>query len=244
MNISLVTMSHLFSRAVNAVLLQNKWLRALPCLLLAGCVVQKTPSAINDQQEERLPEHQLADFLSTECDDIWSLSGSHVDTNPLYWLRAMDCAQRLSPVVARAEARTWPDDSWQGTFRRGIMLSNAKISPPERREYTTRLEALSPSIPTQVRPLFQLWREGQLLQLQLAQERSRYVKLQQSTDSELDTLRQQQQYLHQQLESTTQKLQNLTDIERRLSTRKPATTDLPDSARPPKTEGDQEEVKP
>lgn len=240
MNLSLVSMSHVFSRVMSAVSLQNPWLRALPCLLLAGCAAQQPQSAIHNNPREHLPEQQLADFLSTDCDDIWSLSGTHVDTNPLYWLRAMDCAQRLSPAVARAEARSWPDDSWESTFRRGILLSRAKITPLERREYAQRLETLSPGIPTQVRPLFQLWRDGEMAQLQLSEERSRYGKLQQSTDSELDTLRQQQQYLREQLDTTTRKLENLTDIERRLSTRKPVSSELPDSTRPVKTPEEQE----
>ncbi|UXY12170.1 two-component system QseEF-associated lipoprotein QseG [Kosakonia sp. ML.JS2a] len=244
MNLDLVSMSHVFSRVMNAVSPHNKWLRAFPCLLLAGCVAQKPQSAIQDGQEERLPEHQLADFLSTDCDDIWLLSGPHVDTNPLYWLRAMDCAQRLAPAAARAEARSWTDDNWSATFRRGILLSSAKITPLERRDYTTRLDAVSPTIPAQVRPLFQLWRDSEMLQLQLSEERSRYSKLQQSTDSELDTLRQQQQFLREQLETTTRKLETLTDIERRLSTRKPAPADLPDSSRPSKSDGNQEDVKP
>ncbi|MGP3592098.1 two-component system QseEF-associated lipoprotein QseG [Vagococcus sp. WN89Y] len=232
-------MSHVFSRMISAVSLQTPWLRTLPCLLLAGCVVQKPQSAIHNDPREHLPEQQLADFLSTNCDDIWSLSGTHVDSNPLYWLRAMDCAQRLAPAVARAEARTWSDDSWEATFRRGILLSRAKITPLERREYAQRLDTLSPGIPAQVRPLFQLWRDGEMAQLQLSEERSRYGKLQQSTDSELDTLRQQHQYLREQLDTTTRKLENLTDIERRLSTRKPVSGELPDSARPEKTQGEE-----
>ena len=244
MNLYLVSMSHLFSRVVNAVAQQKTWLRALPCLLLAGCVTQTPQSSIRNNQHDRLPEHQLADFLSTDCNDIWSLSGQGVDSNPLFWLRSMDCAQRLSPSAARAEANSWSEDNWQATFRRGILLSNAKISPPERRQYTNRLNALSPSIPAQVRPLFQLWRDGEMAQLQLAEERSRYSKLQQSTDSELDNLRQQQHFLREQLETTTRKLENLTDIERRLSTRKPVSTDLPDSTHPTKSDGNQEDVKP
>jgi hypothetical protein len=44
-----------------------------------------------------------------------------------------------------------------------------------------------------VRPLYQLWRDGQTRQLQLVDERARYAKLQQSSDSELETLRQQEQ---------------------------------------------------
>ncbi len=57
----------------------------------------------------------------------------------------------------------------------------------------------------------------------------RYGKLQQASDSELDTLRQQHHVLQQQLELTTRKLENLTDIERQLSTRKPAGNFSPDT---------------
>ena len=102
-------------------------------------------------------------------------------------------------------------------------------TPYERRQLVARIEALSTEIPAQVRPLYQLWRDGQALQLQLAEERQRYSKLQQSSDSELDTLRQQPHVLQQQLELTTRKLENLTDIERQLSTRKPAGNFSPDT---------------
>ena len=103
------------------------------------------------------------------------------------------------------------------------------VTPYERRQLVARIEALSTEIPAQVRPLYQLWRDGQALQLQLAEERQRYSKLQQSSDSELDTLRQQHHVLQQQLELTTRKLENLTDIERQLSTRKPAGNFSPDT---------------
>lgn len=169
-------------------------------------------------------------------------------------MRGIDCADRLSPAAARAQAHQWADDTWQDSFKRGILLANAKINPVERRVNTTRMDALSPQIPAQVRPVYQLWRDGQVLQLQLAEERFRYGKLQQSADGELDTLRSQQQYLRAQLETTTRKLENLTDIERQLSTRKPASNYLPDAsktnAQPVKTPDEdsdtskQEDVKP
>lgn len=221
MNLCLVNMSHVFSRAINAVYYSKIIRISLAGLLLSGCVTHAPTSAISDKPEEKLPEHQLADFLSTDCNNIWRLQGQETETNPLYWLRGMDCADRLAPANARAEAKNWADDTWQETFKRGILLANAKISPVERRAYTTRLDALSPQIPAQVRPLFQVWRDAQIQQLQLAEERSRYSKLQQSSDEELDTLRQQQQYLRGELNTTTRKLENLTDIERQLSTRKP-----------------------
>ncbi len=214
-------MSHVFSRVADAVLLPKKMRRALPCLLLAGCVSQTPEHAVHEQFEEQLPEHQLADFLLTDCGNIWSLTGQAFDTNPLFWLRSMDCAGRLAPAEARAEARVWPDDTWQDAFKRGILLADAKITPDERRELVSRLNTFSPQIAVQVRPLYQLWRDGQNRQLQLVDERARYAKLQQSSDSELEALRLQEQQLRGQLELTTRKLENLTDIERQLSSRKP-----------------------
>jgi len=237
-------MSHVFSRAISAVFSGHFIRLSLPCLLLAGCVTHAPVPAISDKQDEKLPEHQLADFLSTDCNNIWQLHGKETDSNPLYWLRGMDCAERLSPVMARAEAKRWPDDTWQATFKRGILLANAKITPIERRAFTTRMDTLSPQLPMQVRTLFQVWRDGQATQLQLAEERSRYAKLQQSRDSDLEALRQQQQHLREELETTSRKLENLTDIERRLSTRKPGGAEIPDSTRPAQPDAQQEDVKP
>lgn len=163
----------------------------------------------------------MADFLSVDCADIWSLKSETSDKNPLYWLRGIDCADRLAPVQARAEAKRHDDDSWQDAFKRGILLADAKITPDERRALVSRPDTFSPQIAMQVRPLYQLWRDGQNSQLQLVDERARYAKLQQSSDSELETLRLQEQQLRSQLELTTRKLENLTDIERQLSSRKP-----------------------
>jgi len=190
------------------------------CLLLAGCTT--STHATNASDEEKLPQQQMADFLSTDCMDVWSLHGDATEKNPLYWLRGMDCADRLSPEMARSEARLHTDDNWQDAFRRGILLASAKISPLERRDAVSRLDSFGPQFPSQVRPLYQIWRDGQASQLQLSDERSRYSKLQQSSDAELDILRQQQQHLRSQLDLTTRKLENLTDIERQLSSRKPA----------------------
>ncbi|CBG89241.1 two-component system QseEF-associated lipoprotein QseG [Citrobacter rodentium] len=198
----------------------------ISCLALIGCTPHVVRHAV---PQEKIPTTQLADYLSVECTDIWRLHGPATDTNPLYWLRAIDCAERLMPVQSRNEARILADDSWQNAFKRGVLLANARITPLERRDNIARLDALSPQIPTQVRPLYQIWRDGQALQLQLSEERQRYSKLQQTSDSELDTLRQQQQHMQAQLELTTRKLENLTDIERRLSSRKPGGSYTPDA---------------
>lgn len=212
----------LFRRRTGAILLP---------LMLAGCVQNTVTSSIKQPHQPHEPEQQLADYLSIECMEIWHIQGYEAVANPLFWLRSIDCAERLSPAEARAEARKWPDDNWQDTFKRGILLANAKITPTERRRYMTQLDTMAGEVPAQVRPLFQIWRDGQASLLELSDERTRYSKLQQSADGELDTLREQQQRLRNQLDLTTRKLENLTDIERQLSNRKPTSNYLPDGSR-------------
>ena len=163
-------MRHIFQR----LLPRRLWLAGLPCLALLGCVQNHNKPAIDTPAEEKIPVYQLADYLSTECSDIWALQGKSTETNPLYWLRAMDCADRLMPAQSRQQARQYDDGSWQNTFKQGILLADAKITPYERRQLVARIEALSTEIPAQV-------------------------------------------------------LENLTDIERQLSTRKPAGNFSPDT---------------
>ncbi len=192
------------------------------CLSDAGGVFRRLFTAYRGRyRRPGQAQHQVADFVAVDCADIWAHSSDASDKNPLYWLRGIDCADRLAPAQARAEAKRHTDDSWQDAFRRGILLADAKITPEERRDLVARLDTFSPQIAVQVRPLYQLWRDGQTRQLQLVEERARYAKLQQSSDSELETLRQQELTLREQLELTTRKLENLTDIERQLSSRKP-----------------------
>lgn len=102
--------TRLLPRTARGVFQQNVRL-SLPCLLLAGCVTHAPKSAISHKQEDKWPQQQLADFLSTRCDDIWSLSGRDVESNPLFWLRGIDCAQRLAPAEARARAAMLMDDT-------------------------------------------------------------------------------------------------------------------------------------
>ncbi|HKS34403.1 MAG TPA: two-component system QseEF-associated lipoprotein QseG [Enterobacteriaceae bacterium] len=230
MNQYRVSMSQALARNFNAKIVRSL-LAGLAGLTLAGCVSPSSDSPPNGGISEKLPQHQLADYLLTDCDDIQLMTGTATESNPLFWMRAMDCAGRLPPAEARAQARLQLDDTWQDGFMHAILLGSAKITPLERREMMARLDTFSSGIPGQVRPLYQIWRDGQMLELQLSSERSRYAKLQQSTDGELDTLRQQQEHLRNQLDLTTRKLENLTDIERRLSSRKPTAAFNPDSDR-------------
>lgn len=188
--------------------------------LLLGCsqVPEKSNNLTHDSFSES--EHRVVDFQTVSCGQVWGFNNGTVVNNPLYWLRAMDCAQRLSPAEARAEARRWPADNWQSRFKQAVLLNNGNVTPMERRQYLQRLDDYSFDYPTTVRPLLTLWREGQGSLLQLSAERTRYATLQQTSDAQLDALRQQEIALNQELAVTRRKLDSLTDIERQLSSRR------------------------
>jgi len=166
------------------------------------------------------PEVRLPDYLATDCQNVWQIETPAAAGNPLYWQRAMDCAERLSPAEARAEARRWPVQGWARAFKQGILLANGNVTPVERRDFVTTLDGYSAAYPASVRPLLQLWRSNQAAQLELSEARGRYAALQQSNDVEMDDLRQQQTKMRQALADTQRKLERLTDIERKLSSRK------------------------
>lgn len=187
---------------------------------LSAC--QAPPRVTPQHQNVNLPEPnvRLPDYLATDCQNVWQIEASAAMSNPLYWLRAIDCGERLSPAEARAEARRWPVQGWARAFKQGILLANGNITPVERRNYVVELDGYSMSYPAAVRPLLQLWRSNQAAQLELSEARGRYAELQQSSDAEMDKLRQQQVQMRRSLADTQHKLERLTDIERQLSSRK------------------------
>ncbi|WP_210487324.1 two-component system QseEF-associated lipoprotein QseG [Pantoea ananatis] len=202
---------------------------ALSSMMLSGCASSSvTTTAQPASGSVVVPEARLVDYLSMRCVDIWRIENSAAMTNPLYWMRSIDCAERLSPAEARAEAHRWPVDSWSRAFKQGVLMANGNVTPLERRDYINVLDGYSEQFPPNMRALIQLWRSNQVAQLELSAMRSRYAHLQQSSDAQSDSLRQQQIKLRQQLSDTQRKLERLTDIERQLSSRK--TSDMPDGS--------------
>ncbi|EJB1696992.1 two-component system QseEF-associated lipoprotein QseG, partial [Salmonella enterica] len=124
MNLSLVRMSHVLVQTIKRCLLRWGIPVGISCLALTACVPHASQQLPDSAAQDTLPHYQLADYLPTACADIWSLRGQAVETNPLYWLRTIDCADRLMPVQSRAEARALTDDNWQNAFRRGILLAD------------------------------------------------------------------------------------------------------------------------
>lgn len=143
--------------------------------------------------------HLAPSTLAKVCDDIWQDDDGRVN-QPDYWLSLMECASRMTP--ARAEAWRHQDASWQDSFRQSILLDAADIDVAGRRQAYHHLLGYRDAFPTGIYPLFSLWRQ------------------QQESDRQIRTLTAREQQLNQALATTTRKLQNLTDIERRLSSRK------------------------
>ncbi|KAA8995711.1 two-component system QseEF-associated lipoprotein QseG [Affinibrenneria salicis] len=198
-------------------------------LLLAGCSNSVISRELMSGAGNEIPAEEVADYRVAHCDTIWQHDEREAIDNGLYWLRAMDCGARLAPEQARAAAQQLNGDNWQTAFKQNILLDNATLSVAERRQLAERLSRFRADFPSGVRPLLQTWRERQGFILALADERGRYQRLQESSDKQLDTLREQQERLQSQLAETTRKLENLTDIERQLSSRKQLSGELPDS---------------
>ncbi len=199
-------------------------------LLLAGCVDRAVSGGLNPQQQEALPDTKVIDYRTAACDTLWQLDDKDALANSLYWLRAMDCADRIGSTQARALAKTVPGDSWSGVFKQSILLGSAQPTSGERRQMIDRINSYRMEFPGSLRPLTQLWRQQQMLQITLFDEKARYQHLQESSDSQIDSLRQSQARLQSQLQDTSRKLENLTDIERQLSSRKQLQGEIPDNS--------------
>lgn len=198
-------------------------------LLLTGCTDNSASSRFSQAVQMVIPETKIVDYRTLPCDVLWDIDDKETLENSLYWLRAMDCAERLGSTQARALAKALPVVTWSAAFKQGILISSAEPSIAERRQVVERLNSYSPTFPAAVRPLIQLWREQQVLRISLAEERTRYQRLQDESDAQIDRLRESQVRLQYNLLDTTRKLENLTDIERQLSSRKQLQNEIPET---------------
>jgi len=193
---------------------------------LAACVNNAPDPRVSAMNLLPEPEIKVVNYSLVACGEIWGVPDNKAIDSSLYWLRTIDCAVRLSPAEARAQARLWPADDLQSAFKQAVLMDNGNETPVERRQYLQRLDGFIGDYPVPLRPLIQLWRDNQLAQLQLSEARTRYHHLQQSSDAQLDALRQQQIAQNKELMLVRRKLQTLTDIERQLSSRRsPDTSD-------------------
>ena len=193
---------------------------AFGLILLSGCHERMTTENASASVQPVVPDTKVLDYRTASCDTIWLNDAGEALSNALYWLRAMDCADRLTGTQARVQARDLSADGWANVFKQSLLIGSAEPSAGERRQMLARLDGYRGVWPSALRPLLQLWREKQMLTISLLEEKGRYQRLQESTDTQLDAMRENQSRLQYRLDDTTRKLENLTDIERQLSSRK------------------------
>lgn len=198
-------------------------------VLLTGCIPHSASNTVVQQQEEVIVLPKAVDFRTASCDTLLQIDEKEFLANSLYWLRALDCVERFGSSQARSLAKILPSNNWSNTVKQVMLLASAEPTIVERRQLIARLDSYHLEFPDSVRPLLQLWRQKQVLQVSLSDERTRYQQLQQSTDSQIELLHQNQLRLQNQLQVTSRKLENLTDIERQLSSRKQLQGEIPES---------------
>ncbi|GAB7203732.1 hypothetical protein OS21_02210 [Dickeya oryzae] len=198
--------------------------------LLAGCAQDSDNPPVGRREAEIVspPKAQVADYRTMSCEQVWQLHNTEAMNNALYWLRVMECASRMTPMQARQQTLLVGENDWSGLFRQAILLDNAETTLQERQQIIEQLNRQRLNVPLTLLPLFQVWLDKQNLILTLADERQRFQRAQENSDKQLEAMHEQQTQLQSQLETTTRKLENLTDIERQLSSRKPTQGDLPD----------------
>ncbi|CAG9424438.1 hypothetical protein NVI2019_PEGOAJLN_02376 [Providencia alcalifaciens] len=189
-------------------------------LILTGCVAKNGQSPLDTLAKVVIPEVKTTDYRYASCESIWENQEPTSQENALYWLRMMGCVDRMDADKARAEAAKIEVNDWSTSFTKNILLGSAEPTIAERRQMLDSINTYSLSFPTPIRPLLQLWREQQVQQINLADANARYKRMQQEMDGKLDRLKEDNAKLRFELDNTSRKLENLTDIERQLSSRK------------------------
>lgn len=219
----------LLLKSAAAVLCRRIFLLGAP-LALAGCMTHTTDNRYYQQVSDQVvPESKVTDFRIAPCETLWALDDNDTLTNSLYWLRAMDCADRMNDAQARFQAQQIPASRWDQVFKQSILLSGADPDLQQRRALLSKVSQYRGQMPGSIRPLVQLWRERQNLQVILGDEKARNLRQQSVNEAKLEMMTAQQQVLQDNLADTRRKLENLTDIERQLSSRKQIQGDLPDN---------------
>ncbi|MDC9589732.1 two-component system QseEF-associated lipoprotein QseG [Xenorhabdus sp. XENO-10] len=191
--------------------------------LLAGCVGTSGSGNLATITQSILPEQSVTDYRLKDCNLIWNITKSSAMGNGLYWLRFIDCTDRLSAAEAREiEGRLTPATltDWHQVFKQSILIGRATSGLPERKRIVENFNRYSAQFPVALRPLLQLWREQQYLKINLAEEKAKFQRFQLDSENKIDRLKEARVRLENEFNEISRKLEHLTDIERQLSSRK------------------------
>jgi hypothetical protein len=197
--------------------------------LISGCTSYSVSRHSSSPSLPPVRQDAPPDRFAAQCGLFWQKNTTNDINDVNYWLHAMQCAERMTPSQARLDAADQDGDTWDDAFRESILLNSASITVAERRQTYQRLLEFRSQFPASVYPLFKMWRQQQALRLILADERAHSQRQQEAAAAQIDQLRQQQMDLQHKLDITTRKLENLTEIERRLSARKQGMPDNSDN---------------
>lgn len=196
-------------------------------LLMSGCARHQNHPPFQPI-EDVIPDSKVVDFRMAPCETLWTLDDNATLSNSLYWLRAMDCSDRMSSAQANYQAALISASGWANIFKQSILAAGSEPDLTQRQALLNNVNASRAQMPGEIRPLVQVWRERQSLQVALEDEKMRNARQQAANEAQLAEMSNQQKTLQASLEDTRRKLQNLTDIERQLSSRKQLQSELPD----------------
>lgn len=197
-------------------------------VLLAGCAGAPHDKARQQVEEDVIPDSKVVDFRIAPCETLWALDDGATLNNSLYWLRAMDCSERMSNAQASYQASQISSSGWANVFKQSILIAATDPNYTQRRALLNNVNEYRAQMPGAIRPLLQLWRERQSLQVALEDDKARNARLQVANEAKLEEMSNEQKALQASLDDTRRKLENLTDIERQLSSRKQLQSETPD----------------
>ncbi|WP_311753563.1 two-component system QseEF-associated lipoprotein QseG [Proteus columbae] len=188
-------------------------------LVLSGCTPKSLTEAQEPEPEIPVVKQKTIDYRWAECKTLSSFYDEGIN-NALYWLRVIECTNRIMTTEAQRQASSVVVTGWDDAFYKSILLERAGMTIADRRTQLVLLESYKLQFPSSMRVLLSTWIENQTLMLSLAEEKNRYRRLTTDTDNRIDMLRKENNTLQHELNITLKKLESLTQIERQLSNRK------------------------
>ncbi|WP_157952971.1 hypothetical protein [Limnobaculum parvum] len=190
-------------------------------VMLAGCSYSSFTESVAGEIRYETPNRKVSDYSRVSCDgDIWKAQDNETYANSLYWLRLITCSQAIPATQAQAQSGEYETTIWDGVMKRAVLLSRGEVNNSERRRSLEQLKNFRSMYPDTVYSLIQIWVDEQSMELSLSDERARHQRQKENNDTQMDALHAQLQDTKRQLHEMTRKLENLTDIERQLSSRK------------------------
>lgn len=188
-------------------------------MVLSGCAPKSLTETQEPEPEIPVVKQKTIDYRWAECKTLSSFYDEGIN-NALYWLRTIECTNRIMTTEAQRQASRVVVTGWDDAFYKSILLERAGMTIADRRTQLVLLESYQLQFPSSMRVLLSIWIENQTLILSLAEEKNRYRRLITDTDNRIDALRKENNALQHELSLTLKKLESLTQIERQLSNRK------------------------